>query len=83
MLLTEYNEKEYLEIVHENEYNIGKAEGKAEGLAEGLTEGKNAEKIRVFHTMLDKGFSKEEAKEVAEISDEFAEREYCKRNIKQ
>ena len=78
MLLTEYNEKEYLEIVHENEYNIGKAEGKAEGLAEGLTEGKNAEKIRVFHAMLNKGYSKEAAKEVAEISDNIAEEEYRK-----
>lgn len=41
MLLTEFNQKEYEDMLRKEYLEEGRAEGRAEGLAEGLAEGQN------------------------------------------
>ena len=75
MLLTEYNEKETMELFKEEGRAEGRAEGLAEGRAEGREEGMDAKNISNLKTIMRKmKLSAQKAMDFLDISPEDQER---------
>ena len=70
MLLTEFDQEEYIELERKDAFDEGKAEGKAEGIAEGIAEGE----AKSIMSLLNKGvITKEQAAEELGITEKELE----------
>lgn len=58
----------------EDQYMIGRSEGQEDGRKEGRLEGIEEAKITIFKNMIRRGFQMEEARTLAELSEEQAKK---------
>lgn len=65
----EYNEEEHMKSIREE----GEEEGIKKGIEKGIEKGMDIKGARIFLNLLERGFSRKEAQEIADISDELVE----------
>lgn len=84
MSIFEYDQEGHMQLVREEGWEEGRAEGHAEGHAIGLQEGcsmgEMQKGMQIFHKLLQRGFSKEEAMEIVQISEVQSEQVFGKEN---
>ena len=73
MILTSFDQEEYEKTIRDESYEEGLEQGIERGMEQGLERGRNDGIRQIIFSMLKKGLSTDEIKDMTDVSDEIIE----------